>query len=312
MLPVPQTSEPRSSADLADEAHTIAAFMRGYSLEATRPTSADLAALRDVTPAGTRVYLSAVPVRPNEELVETAAAVRAAGFEPVPHLAARGFAARDALDRLLAQLASSAGIRQALVVGGDHARPLGPYGAAIDVIESGLLTQHGIAEIGIAAYPGGHPRISDYELARIVAAKVEAAEATGLGVHIVTQFGFESGAILDWLERLRGDGIDCPVKIGMAGPTSATALLRYARRCGVAASAQGLARHVGLAKHVFSRAAPDQLIRTIAAACGGTALGRVAPHFYSFGGLGATARWSAAVAAGRIELDRDDGFAVTP
>ena len=43
-----------------------------------------------------------------------------------------------------------------------------------------------------------------------------------------------------------------------------------------------------------------------------TALGRVAPHFYSFGGLGATARWCAAVAAGRIELDRDDGFAVTP
>jgi methylenetetrahydrofolate reductase (NADH) len=230
----------------------------------------------------------------------------------VPHLAARGFATRDALDRLLARLARSAAIRHALVVAGDHARPLGPYGAAIDVIESGLLPQHGITEVGVAAYPGGHPRIADYELARIVAAKVEAAQATGLALHVVTQFGFDPGAILDWLERLRGDGIDCPVKIGMAGPTSAAGLLRYARRCGVAASAQGLARHVGLAKHVFSRAAPDQLIRVIAAACGGASLGRVAPHFYSFGGLGATARWSAAVAAGRIELDRDDGFGATP
>jgi methylenetetrahydrofolate reductase (NADPH) len=311
MLPV-ETSEPRSSADLADEARTITAFMHGYSLEATRPTTADLAGLRDVAPAGAHVYLSAVPARPNEELIASAAAVRAAGFEPVPHLAARAFATRDALASLLAELARSAGLRQALVVGGDHARPLGPYAAAIDVIESGLLPQHGIMEIAIAAYPEGHPRISDYELARILVAKVEAAEATGLAVHIVTQFGFEAAPILDWVERLRGDGIDCPVRIGMAGPTSAAALLRYARRCGVAASAQGLARHIGLAKHVFSRAAPDALIRAIAAACTGTALGRVAPHFYSFGGLGATARWSAAVAAGRIELDRGDGFAVAP
>ena len=312
MLPVPQTSEARASAEPADEAQTIVTFMRGYSLEATRPTSADLAALRDVTPAGAPLYLTAVPARPNEELVEIAAAVRASGFEPVPHLAARGFASREALDRLLARLAESAGIRRALVVAGDHPRPLGPYATAIDVIESGLLPQHGIVEIGIAAYPGGHPRISDYELARLVVAKVEAAEATGLAVHVVTQFGFDAGAIVDWLERLRGDGIDCPVRIGMAGPTSAAALLRYAKRCGVAASAQGLARHAGLAKHVFSRAAPDGLIRTIAAAGDGTALGRVAPHFYSFGGLGATARWAAAVAAGRIELASGGGFAVMP
>jgi methylenetetrahydrofolate reductase (NADPH) len=312
MLPVPQTSEPSAGAGRNDEARAIVAFMQGYSLEATRPTGADLAALRDATPAGTLVYLSAVPSRPNEDLVETAAAVRAAGFEPVPHLAARAFRDRDALDHLLARLAGAAGIRQVLVVAGDHVRALGPYAAALDVIESGLLPQHGIAEIGVAAYPGGHPRIADYELARIVAAKMEAAEATGLAVHIVTQFGFDPAAILDWIERLRGDGIDCAVKIGMAGPTSAAALLRYARRCGVAASAQGLAQHVGLARHVFSRAAPDQLIRAIAAACNGTKLGRVAPHLYSFGGLGATARWSSAVAAGHIELDSSDGFAVRP
>ena len=98
----------------------------------------------------------------------------------------------------------------------------------------------------------------------------------------------------------------------MAGPTSAAALLRYARRCGVAASAQGLARHAGLARHVFSRAAPDQLIRALAAGCAEGSLGQVAAHFYSFGGLGATARWSAAVAAGHVELDHTDGFGVVP
>jgi methylenetetrahydrofolate reductase (NADPH) len=312
MLPLPQTFEPRNSAAVAGEAQAIVDFMRGYSLEATRPTAADLAALRDVTPAGTLVYLSAVPSRPNEELVEAAAAVRAGGFEPVPHLAARGFASRDALGGLLARLAQSAGVRQALIVAGDHAQPHGPYGTAIDVIESGALAEHGMTEIGVAGYPDGHPRIPDYELARFLAAKVEAAEATGLPAHIVTQFGFDAQAILRWVEKLRNDGIDRPVRIGMAGPTSAAALLRFARRCGVAASAQSLARHVGLAKHVFSRAAPDQLIRALASACREGALGQVAPHFYSFGGLGATARWCAAIAAGHVELDGADGFGVMP
>jgi hypothetical protein len=40
-------------------------------------------------------------------------------------------------------------------------------------------------------------------------------------------------------------------------------------------------------------------------------LGDIAPHLFSFGGIGATARWgAAAVAAGRITLDRE-GFAVS-
>jgi hypothetical protein len=38
----------------------------------------------------------------------------------------------------------------------------------------------------------------------------------------------------------------------------------------------------------------------------------VAPHIFSFGGLAAAARWVAATAAGRIALDRADGFTVEP
>jgi hypothetical protein len=38
----------------------------------------------------------------------------------------------------------------------------------------------------------------------------------------------------------------------------------------------------------------------------------VAAHFYSFGGVAATARWAAAAQAGHIALDRADGFRVEP
>jgi methylenetetrahydrofolate reductase (NADPH) len=243
--------------------------------------------------------------------VEAAASLHALGFNPIPHLAVRNLASLAALDEALARL-SEAGVRGILVIAGDRDRPAGPYNSAIEVIESGLLPRNGIAEVGIAGYPEGHPRISTDVLDRTLAAKIEAAEQTGLTTHIVTQFAFDAGAILNWLARLRDLGIEQPVRLGMAGPTTLSTLLRYAQRCGVRASAQGLTRQAGLLKHLIGTSAPDGIIRPLAEACADGRLGQVAAHFYSFGGAAATGRWAAAVAEGRIVLDRAEGFAVEP
>ena len=96
---------------------------------------------------------------------------------------------------------------------------------------------------------------------------------------------------------MRDFGIEHPVRIGLAGPTNLATLLRYARRCGVSASAQGLARQAGLMRHLFAMSAPDALMRALAEARADGRLGDVAPHFFSFGGLAGTARWAEAVAA---------------
>ncbi len=61
-------------------------------------------------------------------------------------------------------------------------------------------------------------------------------------------------------------GIEHPVRIGLAGPTSLSTLLRYAKRCGVRASAQALARQTGLMRQLFAMSAPDPLVRTLAKA----------------------------------------------
>jgi len=301
---------PRSAADAASETvAAITAFMRGGSLEATRPGSADVAALKDAAAPGTSIYLSAVLTRPQEEVVAQAKAVRDAGLEPVPHLAVRNFASSDALKRFLDRLAGESGVRKLLVIAGDRAEPAGPFRGALEAIDSGLITRSGISEIGISGYPDGHPRIADHELSRVLAAKLEAAEQTGLKVNIVTQFCLDAGPIISWVRALRDHGIDHPVRIGLAGPTSLTSLMRYARRCGVRASTQGLARNAGLIKHLLGAAAPDAIIRALIEANRDGALGDIAPHLFSFGGIGATARWAAAAAGGRITLDRD-GFAV--
>ena len=239
-----------------------------------------------------------------------AAQLRALDFEPIPHLAVRNIPSADALDDSLARLCAEGGVRRLLVVGGDRDRPAGPYNSAIEVIESGLLQRHGIVEVGVAGYPGGHPRLSIETLDRALTAKIEAAEQTGLGVQIVTQFSFDPAAIVNWLIRLRALAIEQPVRIGMAGPTDLMTLLRYARRCGVRASAQGLMRRAGLVKHMLGASAPDGIVRPLAEACADGRLGRVAAHFFSFGGAAATARWATAAAAGGIVLDRADGFGV--
>ena len=127
------------------------------------------------------------------------------------------------------------------------------------------MQRHGIRDVGIAGYPEGHPRIPGHELDRALADKIAAAEATGLRLHIVTQFCFDADAIIGWVRRLRDFGHDTPVRIGLAGPTSLPTLMRYASRCGVAASLQGLARHAGMMRHLFAMSAPDAIMRALAA-----------------------------------------------
>jgi methylenetetrahydrofolate reductase (NADPH) len=301
-----------AAAAPADTRQRISALLHGFSIETTRLNPGDDDALKSALPAQSRVYLTAIPGRPYPELIEAAVRLRALGFEPVPHLAARGIANRAMLDEWLSRMAAKADIHNILVIAGDSDRAAGPFNSSIEVIETGLLQRYGITEIGIAGYPQGHPRLTLETLERALSAKIEAAEQTGLRVHIVTQFAFEPAAILSWLARLRDLGIEQPVRIGLAGPTSLSTLLRYAQRCGVRASIHGLTRQAGLIKHLFGTAAPDGIVRPLAEASADGRFGRLAVHFFSFGGTVATARWAAAAAVGRIVLDRADGFGVEP
>jgi methylenetetrahydrofolate reductase (NADH) len=298
--------------DRADPASAIVDFVRDFSLEATRPSADEIAALAAAVRPGTRIYLSAVPTRPAQDAIEAAMRLRAAGFEPVPHLAVRNFATARDLDDFLDRVTGEAGVRRVLVIAGDRDQPSGDFRSSIEVIDSGALQRHGIVEIGIAGYPDGHPRISEQDLDRSLADKIHAAETIGMAVHIVTQFCFDAQAILTWIGRLRDFGVEYPVRVGFPGPTNLATLLRYARRCGVRASAQGLARQAGLVRQLFAMSTPDVLIRAIAEARARRHLGEIAPHLFSFGGLAQAARWGAAVADHRIALEPSAGFRVEP
>ena len=283
---------------VAAPASDFSALARRFSLETTRPDAAEIAALAEIFPPGTPLYLTAVPTQDPGELIKAAAAMRKSGMEPVAHIAARRLVSAEALRELLAGLRGEADIRRLLLIGGDIDTP-GAFSDALSVIQRGDLRGAGIEEIGIGAYPEGHPRILAGRLEAALDEKIAAATAQGLRVHIVSQFSFSPDRILAWLRQLRACGIGKPVKIGMAGPTSVPALLRYARRCGVAASLRGLVS--GVASGLVGHVGPDRIIETLSAA---NDLGDVALHYFSFGGTLETARYACEAAAGRHDAGR--------
>src|SRR5260221_8758244 len=109
-----------------ETAPLVMAFLRNFSMEITRPSDAELAELKSVLPARSRVYVPAIPNRPQSELIAAATRVRAQGFEPVPHIAARRIASREALEDLLSRLSTWANVRRAR-----HRRRLRQGGRAV-------------------------------------------------------------------------------------------------------------------------------------------------------------------------------------
>jgi methylenetetrahydrofolate reductase (NADPH) len=267
------------------------AALGGFSLEATRPSADELARLIDGLAPGTPIYLSRVPTETSAEQAAAAARIRAAGFEPVPHIAARRMSSESELAEFLARIRGEADARRLLIIAGDS-DATGPFPDALAVIERGGLKEAGIAEVGIAGHPEGHQRFADAALQAAMTSKLVVARDAGLRIHIVSQFSFNPDRIIAWLQQLRAGGVDVPVKVGMAGPTRLPSLLRYAMRCGVKASVQGLVS--GAATALVGHVGPDRIVAALRAAP--DTVGDVAPHFFSFGGLVDTARYAATVA----------------
>jgi methylenetetrahydrofolate reductase (NADPH) len=288
-----------------DPVARIVAFARSASFETTHLSAAQLSEVKAAAPQGAAIFVSAIPSRPLDEQIETAKALRDAGFDPVPHFAARNFPSIDAMSAFAGRMVEASRVTRALVIAGDRPNAAGDLHDALAAIKSGVLQRHGITDIGISGYPEGHPRIAQDALDRALTDKLAAAQASGLRVRIVTQFTMSTEPVVAFVSGLRARGINNPIGVGLAGPASMTTLLRFARICGVKASAQGLVRNAGLLKNLIGASTADPIVRALADAK--EQLGDIYPHFFSFGGLPATVRWAAAAAEGRFKLSAD-GF----
>ncbi|MEU2624806.1 methylenetetrahydrofolate reductase [Streptomyces sp. NPDC007157] len=267
------------------------ALLEDFSLEMTGKDVPGLEEARDTIPQGTRINVTFLG---NEDLrmrLDAARAVRRLGFVPVPHFSARRLGSRADFEQFLTGLRTDGTCDNVFAVGGDPARPEGPYTDSLSLIESGLLQEYGVRHVGISGYPEGHPAIPGDVLWSALRDKSAALAARGLDGGVITQFGFDVDPVLAWVERVRDEGIALPVRIGVPGPAGVRRLMAYAARFGVGTST-AIAKKYGFSlTNLMGTAGPDRFLHALAEGYDPDRHGEVKIHFYTFGGLRATSEW---------------------
>ena len=241
--------------------------------------------------AGTDVTITFLPGDNPSRNVATAAALRRAGFNPVPHIAAREIASREVLDDFLARLRGEADIARVLLIAGDVAGARGPFKSSRDVAASGLLQEHGIARVSVAGHPEGHPYLDEAGMLAALAAWRDWGRDANIRIDIVTQFCFESAPIVGWLAALQASGIDLPVIVGLAGPATMATLTKFALRCGIGNSMRALRGRIGRYGRLLTDAGPDEVMEGLASAPASATAAIAGFHLFPFGGLRKTANW---------------------
>jgi methylenetetrahydrofolate reductase (NADPH) len=262
------------------------------SVEMTPVQVLGMAGLDSAFPAGTRVYLTDLGSDGDDRFAGAAVVLGAAGYVPVPHIAARRLTGQAALEARLGALCGAGSVTDVLVIAGSVARPAGPYASTLDVLRTGLLEAGGIRRIGVAGHPEGSPDIPPDELPRALAEKNDYAAASPAEFHIVTQFGFDPTAIVAWCEAAGRAGNALPIHIGLAGPARVATLIKYAATCGVGASISMLMRRAGALAALATSYSPEAVAEPVERWCAENPGGPITHlHVFPFGGVAKTADW---------------------
>jgi methylenetetrahydrofolate reductase (NADPH) len=280
---------PKSATEQASSGD-LAALLASASVEISS-RGHQLQQLRDHFAPGTDVTITFLPGDNYRNNVETAATVRRAGFSPVPHVAAREMASRDMLGDYLARARGEADVRRIILIAGDVAGARGPFRSSLDVGASGLIEAHGIASIGVAGHPEGHPFLTPENTFKVLEAWRDWTRVSGVGVNVVTQFCFESAPILQWIGELDRRGVNLPVIVGLAGPATPATLTKFALRCGIGNSMRALRGQIGRFGRLLTDTGPDDVMRGLRSAPAAATRSIAGFHLFPFGGLRKAGAW---------------------
>lgn len=275
----------------------VARLVDGYSIEVLPRTAAKIDDFRDLLPTGTRVYIANVEGTDFEDMIRTAKRLRTEGFEVMPHLPARLIPDAATLETMLKRYREEADIREALLIGGGVARPVGDYDNSMQLLETGLFDRYGFTRLHVAGHPEGNPDID----ARGSTRRVDDAlrwkhgfsERTDAAMAIATQFFFDADPVVRWADRLAEMGITLPIHVGIAGPAKLQTLIKFAATCGVGPSIKILKRRAMDLSKLLLPYEPLDVLSSLASQLAARPDSRIEQiHFFPLGGIRPCVEWA--------------------
>jgi len=237
-------------------------------------------------PPGVDVSVTASPAKGIEATIALAEALQAAGFRAVPHVSARMIRDRAHLRDLVAWL-EGGGVDRAFIVGGDAKEP-GAYPDGLSLLREMAEIGHPLSEIGIPAYPQGHPFIADGPLLEALRAKATFAS------YMTTQMCFDPKAIASWIAVRRAEGLTLPIHIGVPGVAEPHRLLAITARIGVADTHRFLTKNMRFVARLLRSGGfyrPDGLLEGLAPVIADPEARVIDLHVYTFNAVAATEKW---------------------
>lgn len=273
----------------------VEAFLRGYSIEVMPRTAEKVEDFRDLLPKGTRVYIAHIDGTPIEEMVATAKRINAEGFPVMPHFPARIIKDKATLADWIARYKGEADVRQALLLGGGISTPHGDFDNSMQLIETGLFS--GFERLHVAGHPEGNKDIdpdgSDKNVMEALRWKQAFSARTDAKMAMATQFCFEAGPVIEWVNRLNAEGIGLPVHIGVAGPAKLQTLIKFAIACGVGPSLKVLQKRAMDVTKLLLPYEPNEFVAELAAhKAANPDFGIESVHFFPLGGIKTNATWA--------------------
>lgn len=281
-----------SANDQHPERHAIGQLMQHFSIETTPNSAQKVDDFSKHLPAGTCVYVTSLPDTDFSTTLNTCIRLKNEGMNPVPHFTARSIQDANDLETRIRRTTEEAGVNRVLVLAGADKVPRGEFSDSISLLETGLFDRYGIKSIGIAGHPEGSPDIDHPLLRQHGELKIDYAEVTDSSMYLVTQFVFEADPVIRWIERIRREGNQLPVHVGIPGIATLKTLIGHAKACGIGASMKVLTRQAKNIHKLLLPQSPDRLVRELAQQMVEKPdLNIAALHMFPLGGFVKTSDW---------------------
>ena len=271
-------------------------FISGYSIEVIPRSAAKIESFKDILPKNTRVYVAHLETEDIAAMVATAKRLNDEGFTVMPHIPARIIQNQAMLSNWISMYQNEAGVDEALLLAGGSKEPVGDFNSSIQLIESGLFDKAGFKRLHIAGHPEGSididPQGGMQNVSEALSWKQEFSKRTDASMAIATQFCFDADVVKKWSDKIKENGIDIPIHIGIAGPAKLQTLLKFSIECGIGASMKVLTKRAKDITKLLLPYKPTQILNKLAEYKSKEPEFNIEQvHFFPIGGIKQTVDW---------------------